>query len=170
MGAAMTAEFFEASMLLSKEAHCLDTQNWDDWLALFLPECEFWVPAWKSEHEQTSNPKREISLIYYASRAGLEDRVWRVRSGRSVASKPMPRTQHAISNLMLAPQSEAGGSVKVLSNWTVHQFRTKARETEVLYGRYEHDLVRSGGELRIRRKKIILLNDYMPAMLDFYSL
>ena len=168
----MNAEFFEASGLLSNEAYCLDTQDWDGWLELFVPDCEYWVPAWKSEHEPTSNPKRELSLIYYASRAGLEDRVWRVRSGRSVASRPMPRTQHAITNAMLAPagEHENAGAVRVLSNWTVHQFRTKSRETEVLYGRYEHDLVRSGGALKIRRKKIILLNDYLPAMLDFYSL
>lgn len=166
----MNAEFFEASALLSKEAYALDTQDWDAWLALFIPNCEFWVPAWKSEHEPTSNPKRELSLIYYSSRGGLEDRVWRVRSGRSVASKPMPRTQHAITNVMLAPVAEAGDALRVLSNFTVHQFRTKTRETEVLYGRYEHDLVREAGTLKIRRKKIILLNDYMPAMLDYYCL
>ncbi len=166
----MNAEFFDASALLSKEAYALDTQDWDGWLALFIPNSEFWVPAWKSEHEPTSNPKRELSLIYYSSRGGLEDRVWRVRSGRSVASKPMPRTQHAITNVMLAAVVDAGDALRVLSNFTVHQFRTKTRETEVLYGRYEHDLVREAGELKIRRKKIILLNDYMPAMLDYYCL
>lgn len=168
----MNAEFFEASELLSKEAYFLDTQDWDAWLALFLPDCEYWVPSWKSEHEPTSNPKRELSLIYYASRSGLEDRVWRVRSGRSVASKPLPRTQHAISNVLLRPSTEgaAPGTLSVLSNITVHQFLTKHRETEVFYGRCEHDLVREGGALRIRRKKVILLNDYLPAMLDFYCL
>jgi 3-phenylpropionate/cinnamic acid dioxygenase small subunit len=30
--------------------------------------------------------------------------------------------------------------------------------------------VRRDGAWRIRRKKVILLNDYMPAMIDFYSL
>ena len=128
------------------------------------------MPTWKSEHEPTSNPKRELSLIYYSSRGGLEDRVWRVRSGRSVASKPMPRTQHAITNVMLAPVADPKDALRVLSNITVHQFRTKSRETEVLYGRYEHDLVRTESGLKIRRKKIILLNDYMPAMLDYYCL
>ena len=82
----------------------------------------------------------------------------------------MPRTQHAITNVMLAAVVDAGDALRVLSNFTVHQFRTKTRETEVLYGRYEHDLVREAGELKIRRKKIILLNDYMPAMLDYYCL
>ncbi len=159
----------EAAELLFREALYLDGQRWDDWLALFLPDCQYWVPAWKSEHEQTSDPAREVSLIHYDSRGGLEDRVWRVRSGRSIASKPLPRTQHAISNVLVAPTEN--GVALVLSNWTVHQFRTKPRETEVLYGRYEHTVMREAdGALRIRRKKVILLNDYMPAMLDFYSL
>ena len=77
----------EATELLYREAYFLDSQAWDEWLALFLEDCEYWAPAWKSEHEPTSDPKAEVSLIYYASRAGLEDRVWRVRSGRSVAGR-----------------------------------------------------------------------------------
>ncbi|HTP95069.1 MAG TPA: aromatic-ring-hydroxylating dioxygenase subunit beta [Burkholderiales bacterium] len=154
--------------LLFREAQCLDEQRWDDWLALYAEDCEYWVPAWKGEHEPTADPKQEISLIYYSSRAGLEDRVWRIRSGRSIASQPLPRTQHMIGNVVLA--GEAGGALRLRSNWTVHQFKTKRREVEVLFGRYEHELVRAHGVLRIRRKKILLLNDYMPGMLDFYSL
>ncbi len=165
----MSALFEAATELLYREAHYLDAQRWDDWLALYSPDCELWMPAWKSEHEMTDNPRRELSLIYYGSRAGLEDRVTRVRSGQSVASIPLPRTQHAVTNVRV----EEGGSadaMRVLSNWTVHQFRTKHREVEVFFGRYEHDLVRRDGEWRIRRKKIVLLNDYMPTLLDFYSL
>jgi benzoate/toluate 1,2-dioxygenase beta subunit len=60
--------------------------------------------------------------------------------------------------------------VQVLCNWTVHQFRTKPQEAEVLFGRCEYDIVHHDNSLRIQRKKVILLNDYLPAMLDFYSL
>ncbi|MCX7153189.1 MAG: aromatic-ring-hydroxylating dioxygenase subunit beta [Proteobacteria bacterium] len=159
----------EAAELLYREAYYLDTQAWDEWLALFLEDCEYWAPAWKSEHEPTSDPKAEVSLIYYASRAGLEDRVWRVRSGRSVASRPLPRTQHAVTNVMLGGKNPTGG-VQVLANWTTHQFKTKRTEVEILFGRTEYELVRRDGVPRIKRKKIFLLNDAMPAMLDFYSL
>lgn len=159
----------EATELLYREAYFLDTQSWDEWLALFLDDCEYWAPAWKAEHEPTSDPKAEVSLVYYASRAGLEDRVWRVRSGRSVASRPLPRTQHAVTNVMLGAKN-AVGAVQVLANWTTHQFKTKRAEVEILFGRCEYELVRREGVLRIKRKKIFLLNDSMPAMLDFYSL
>lgn len=156
------------SEVLYREALYLDTLRWDEWLELFEPDCEYWVPAWKSEHQPTSNPKRELSLIYYATRGGLEDRVWRARSGKSAAATPLPRTHHVIGNVLL---DEAGPErLKLLSVWTAHQYRTKLRETELLYGRYEHELVLRDGAWRIAKKKILLLNDTMPAMVDFYSL
>ncbi len=169
-GATAVADTALAARLVYTEAAHIDAQAWDEWLAMYLPDSEFWVPAWKAEHQVTSNPKRELSLIYYATRAGLEDRVWRVRSGKSVASRPMPRTHHAITNVLLESGGEAAGTLRVLSNWTVHQFLTKTRSTEVLYGRYEHDFVLQDGAWMIARKKITVLNDALPGALDFYSL
>jgi len=61
-------------------------------------------------------------------------------------------------------------AMRLVSNWTTHQFKLKQREVELLFGRYEHELVRRDGAWQIRRKKVTLLNDYMPAMIDFYSL
>jgi 3-phenylpropionate/cinnamic acid dioxygenase small subunit len=157
-----------AQEVLLREALYLDTQRWDEWLALFCEDCEYWVPAWKSEHEPTADPKSELSLIYYASRGGLEDRVWRVRSNRSVASKPVPRTQHIVSNILIdGPQRP--DRIQVKSNWTVHQFKLKSRDVELLFGRCEHELVLRDGRWLIKRRTALLLNDYMPAMLDFYS-
>ena len=155
--------------LLYLEAHYLDTQRWDEWLELFVEDCEFWVPAWKAEHELTSDPKRELSLVYIPARSGLEDRVWRVRSGRSVASMPMPRTQRSITNVLVKNEGTPE-AMTVLSNWTVHMFTTKDRESHVFFGRAEHDLVQRDGVWKIRRKKVVLLNDRMPAALDFYCL
>ena len=173
----MTDLLAECSSLLQREALCLDTRRWDDWLALYTEDCEFWVPAWKGEHQITQNPKSELSLIYYAGRAGLADRVWRVRDGRSVTSAVLPRTHHAITNVALAPEGDTGGdsplaagAVAVDSYWTVHQFLVKESEVEVFFGRYRHVLVRREGELFIQSKLTILLNDYLPGKIDFYSL
>ena len=157
-----------AADLLYREADCLDSQKWDEWLALYTDDCEFWMPAWKAEHELTNDPRRELSLVYYKVRAGLEDRVSRVRSGESIASIPMPRTHHAITNVVLA--SETPDALELRSNWLVHQFRTKFGEVEVFFGRYEHRLVRHDASWLIARKKIVLLNDQMSTMLDFYNM
>ena len=86
--------------LLHREAAYLDEQRWDEWLALFAPDCEFWVPTWTGEGRLTTNPRTELSLMYFAGRGGLEDRVVRIRSGRSPAALPLPRTTHMVGNIL----------------------------------------------------------------------
>ena len=61
---------------------------------------EFWMPAWDDDDTLVTDPQREISLIYYNNRGGLEDRVFRIKTDRSSAtSLPEPRTSHNISNV-----------------------------------------------------------------------
>jgi len=96
-----------AADLLYREALYLDERRWDDWLALYDEAAEFWVPAWKSEDQPTDDPSSEVSLVYAARRSELEDRVWRVRSGQSIASTPLPRTAHIVTNVLDGPTPAA---------------------------------------------------------------
>lgn len=164
----MSADLADAAALLSLEAMLLDEQDWDAWLALYEEDAEFWMPAWKSESQPTEDPMRELSLIYYAGRSGLEDRVQRIRSGKSVASTPLRRTAHMVGNVMLADASADGGMLSVKSSFNVHVYDTRAKTQHVFFGRTTHGLVRRDGALRIRRKKVILANDCIPTMLDIY--
>jgi 3-phenylpropionate/cinnamic acid dioxygenase small subunit len=151
--------------LLYHEAACLDRQRWSEWLELFTEDVEFWIPAWDAEHELTSDPRTEISLMYYDSRAGLEDRVWRIRSGLSSASTLLPRTCHLITNVRI--DSVVGERVHLSANWLVQSF--KEQQSHAHYGFYEYVLCREGDQLRIAKKKIIVLNDVIPGALDIYS-
>lgn len=164
----ISAETRQAAALLIREVYCLDRRLWDEWLALYTEDAIFWMPAWKSETEQTRDPDRELSLIYYQGRERLEERVWRVRSGRSPASVPMPRTMHVIANVQ-AVEGAPEGALRLHSNWTVHHYDVKRKEAHVLFGFYEHELRRDGDGWLIARKHITLLNDRIPAAIDFYS-
>jgi anthranilate 1,2-dioxygenase small subunit len=151
--------------LLYTEARLIDQKAWDDWLALYLPEAEFWIPAWDSEHSYVSDPQNEISLMYYADRSGLEDRVYRLRTGMSSASVPLPRTSHLVSNVQVAKQGD--GDFLVHAAWQVTYFKHK--KTNFFAGQYEYLLrPQDDGGLRIARKKIIIINDLIPEVLDFY--
>ena len=103
----------EVQTTLYQEALHLDAQRWDEWLGLFTEDAVFWLPAWTDEHRLSTSPDHELSLIYCAARAGLEDRVWRVRSGLSVASKPLPRTSHAVTNCVVTPDPDDSERVVV---------------------------------------------------------
>ena len=158
---------FAACNVVAREALLLDAQRWDDWLALYADDAVFWLPAWADEHRLAASPERELSLTY-CTRAGLEDRVWRVRSGLSVASRPLPRTTHSVANSVARLADEPVGGVVVESSWTCHVFGLKERATHVFHGRYEHRLRRDREQWRIAAKTIVLMNDTIPTMLDFY--
>lgn len=158
----------EAEDLLYREALLLDTGAWQELLDLYDPDAEFWIPAWKDETTPTSDPASELSLVYYKGRRNLEDRVKRATSGLSVASTPRPRCVHGVTNVIV---SEAGDSAaQVFASFTVHRYDARAERSDLFYGRYEYRLRHDSGRWLIAAKKVILLNDVIPTVLDFYSI
>jgi len=157
-----------AMTVIHREGLLLDQQRWDDWLTLFTEDLQFWLPAWTDEHRLSESPDSELSLMYCTARAGLEDRVWRVRSNLSVASRPLPRTTHLVGNCVVT-LSESG-KLFAESSWSCHVFNLKHRAGHVFHGRYEHTLRQEAGEWLIERKKVVLMNDTIPTMLDFYCI
>ncbi|MFH5926885.1 aromatic-ring-hydroxylating dioxygenase subunit beta [Roseomonas xinghualingensis] len=154
--------------LLYREGLYLDRQDWDSWLALYAEDAVFWVPAWLDEHRPTSDPDREISLIYHPSRVGLEERIMRIRTRKSVTALPLPRTVHMVTNIL--PMAVTDGGIEVTSSWMVHEFDPRVSRAHMYVGRYEHTLRREpDGAWRIARKKVLLTNDMIPTALDFYS-
>jgi len=152
--------------LLYREAWLLDQQRWKEWLDLFAPDCRFWVPAWNQDHELVDDPDTGLSFIYYESRGGLEDRVWRAKSGTSVASTPLPRTCHQVTNIRC--EEQASGRLRVRSAWNCHIFDLRAKEQHTFFGHYTHLLAADGEKLRIAEKKIVLQNDLITGFIDFY--
>ncbi|MGE0809840.1 MAG: aromatic-ring-hydroxylating dioxygenase subunit beta [Immundisolibacter sp.] len=161
----MSDQFSRVSALLFEEAAALDEQRWDDWLTLFTPDIEYWMPAWDSEHEMTQDPTSEISLMYYSDRSGLEDRIWRIKSGMSSASTPLPRTCHLVTNIRVGAVTD--GLLQVKANWQGNAYRHE--KTDSFYGRYEYGLREEQGNLLIARKKIVLMNDVIPSVVDIYN-
>ena len=161
----MSEQFSRVSALLFEEAAALDEQRWDDWLTLFTPDIEYWMPAWDSEHEMTQDPTSEISLMYYSDKSGLEDRIWRIKSGMSSASTPLPRTCHLVTNIRVGQVVD--GLLQVKANWQGNAFRHE--KTDSFYGRYEYGLREEQGKLLIARKKVVLMNDVIPSVVDIYN-
>ena len=56
------------------------------------------------------------------------------------------------------------------ASFTVHLHDRRSERSHVFFGRYEHRLERSDAEWRIAAKKILLLNDVIPTVVDFYSI
>lgn len=158
-----------AAALLYQEALALDERRWDDWLEFYLPKARYWVPAWRNEGETTQDPDSEISLIFYESRASLEDRIWRLKSGSSVASNPLRRTAHVVTNVLITDASDPA-EVEVKASFNVGVFDPRRKTSHAFFGRYVYRLAATPEGWRIASKTIVLLNDQIPAVADVYML
>ena len=110
---------------LYREARYLDDREFEKWLQCYADDVVYWMPSWDDNDMLVEDPQRDISLIYYANKGGLEDRVFRIRTERSSAtSLPEPRTSHNISNVEVIERR--GDLVDVRFNWHTMYFRYKS--------------------------------------------
>lgn len=151
---------------LYREARLLDDQQWDEWLECYHPEAEYWMPSWDDDDRLIEDPQREISLIYYPNRQGLEDRVFRIKTERSSATTPHTRTSHNISNVEIEHQD--GATVTVRFNW--YTLSHRYQQTATYFGMSRYVLDFSGAEPAIRRKLVVLKNDYINQLIDIYHI
>lgn len=158
----------QAEDLVYREALLIDSGRFKEWLDLYVEDAEFWMPAWRDETSLTQDPDRELSLIYYKGRRNLEDRVMRLSSGLSTASSPLPRVVHQVTNVLVTAASEQ--TMDVSAAFTCHRFDVRMNRADCFFGRYEYHLAQSEQRWRIARKKIILLNDTIPTVVDINAI
>ena len=130
--------------LLELEARLLDQAKYDEWLALYAEHCVIWVPA----AEKAGDPRREVA-IYFDDRRRLEDRIYRLRTGKAWSQVPASRTVRMVTNV---EAFRAGEKLMVRSNLLMTEFR--AGETRSIAGWCAHRI--AGG--RIEAKQINLID------------
>ncbi|WJJ10211.1 benzoate 1,2-dioxygenase small subunit [Prescottella equi] len=165
MTAAIELTQNDIEQFLYREARLLDDREFEKWLEFYHPDAEYWMPAWDDAGEITEDPQSEISLIYYPNRGGLEDRVFRIRTDRSSAtSLPEPRTGHNITNVEVLERR--GAEIDLRHNWFSLYYRYNT--TDTYFGTTFVTLDVSGPQPVIKKKKIVLKNDYIHHIVDVY--
>ena len=151
---------------LYREARLLDDEQWDEWLQCYDPEARFWMPSWDDDGKLVEDPEREISLIFYPDRQGLEDRVFRIKTERSSATIPDTRTSHNIANVEL--ERVEGPVATVRFNWHTLSHRYHTNYSYFGMSRYVIDF--SGPQPKILDKYVVLKNDYISQVIDIYHI
>jgi benzoate/toluate 1,2-dioxygenase subunit beta len=160
----MIHEYQKVVDFLYREARLLDDRQWDEWLACYASTAVFWMPSWDDDDQLVDDPQRHVSLIYYPNREGLEDRVFRIKTERSGASMPEPRTCHQISNVEVLATRD--GAVDVRFNW--HTLSHRYNVTDSFFGTSFYTLDTTAEQPVIVSKKIVLKNDYIHQVIDVY--
>ncbi|WP_296580672.1 benzoate 1,2-dioxygenase small subunit [Xanthobacter sp.] len=160
----MSISLEAARAFLYREARLLDDRAWDEWLTCYAPDVTYWMPAWDDDDRLTEDPQSQISLIYYADRDGLEDRIFRIKTERSGASTPEPRTSHNVTNVELV--ATRPGEVDLRYNF--HTLSHRYKVTDQFFGTMFVTLREDQGQITISAKKIVLKNDYIRQVIDVY--
>ena len=139
----------EIESFLIAEARLLDERRWDDWLALFTDDGWYWVPL----EEGQANPREVVSLIYDDRRL-LETRIRRLAEAALHAQTPVSRTSRIVANPTV--EAEDGNEVTVRAKFEMVESRRDVRR--VFAGTTWHRLLRAGDDLRIRWKRVDLVD------------
>ncbi len=113
--------------------------------------------------------RREISLIYYNNRGGLEDRVFRIKTDRSSATS-LPEAPHrATTSPTSRSSSQTANSVEVRFNWFTLYYRYQNIDPYFGTAFYTHRCS-AAREPVIKKKKVVLKNDYIHHVVDIYHI
>lgn len=154
----------QVSQFLYHKAALCDNFKWDSYLDLYDEDSIYHIPQWINDHEYVTDPNQGMSYVYYENRAGLEDRVFRIQTGKAASATPLPRTMHAVHNIRVTTLEN--GELEVKAGWTTH-FNRQGVEG-YFYGHVTYLLRQTKESFKIRKQHTLLLNDKIDSVLDFY--
>jgi 3-phenylpropionate/cinnamic acid dioxygenase small subunit len=152
----------EIEAFLYDEAELLDERRYEDWLNLVAPDIRYWMPMRRNvkfgEAEREFTRAEHDINWFDEGRETLERRVRQIMTGIHWAEEPVSRITHIVSNVQLleaAPSAAAAAEVLVKCRFLIYRNRVET-ETDILVGKREDRLRRSGGGWQLTHRKIIL--------------
>jgi 3-phenylpropionate/cinnamic acid dioxygenase small subunit len=150
-------EYRAAVEFLHREARLADEARYAEWLALWTDDGVYWVPA---TTDPAADPETHISHIY-DNRGRLETRIKLLQTGHRYSQEPASRMRRLVSNVEV--ETAENGELVVESNFVLAELAIQTRhEMHWWVGRTTHRLRRGGGDLRMCRKKVVLINAAEP--------
>ena len=133
------------------EARLLDELRFDDWLQLFAEDGHYWMPL---AHGQTDT-QLHASLMF-EDKLLLKIRVERLRGARTYSQQPRSRCHHLLQQPTVESRDDAAGVYTTRTAF--HYVETRMDEQTLYAGWATHTLVQVDGALRIRLKRVDLVN------------
>lgn len=155
---------FSVTQFLNQKSEYCDNFQWNEYLELYDEDSLYHIPQWIDDHTYVTDPNQGMSYIYYEDRTGLEDRVFRIETGKAASATPLPRTAHFISNVRV--KELADGLIEAKVVWQTLYNRQGLEGC--FYGHATYTLRQTEDSFRIRKQHTVLLNDKIDSVLDFY--
>jgi biphenyl 2,3-dioxygenase beta subunit len=147
---------YEVERFYYDEAALLDAHRYDEWLALFTDDAQYFMPIRRTrmarELDKEFTQPGEMAF-FDDTKTLLAGRVEKLKTGRSWAEDPPSRTRHLITNVRVV--ADDGRELRVESNF--HVYRTRLRSEEDSWIGSRRDVLRRvDGALRIADRRIFL--------------
>jgi 3-phenylpropionate/cinnamic acid dioxygenase small subunit len=134
-----------------REARLLDEQRFDEWLDLFTEDGRYWMPL-----EPGQTDRRLTASLMDEDLLLLRIRVERLKGIRTYSQKPPSRCHHVLQQPQVDVFEPDAGRFSV---WTSMHYVEARQDRQDLFAAWTtHDLVLVDGALRIRMKRVDLLN------------
>jgi 3-phenylpropionate/cinnamic acid dioxygenase small subunit len=134
-----------------REARLIDEQRFDEWLDLFAEDGIYWMPL---EYGQTDH--RLHNSLLYEDKLLLRIRTERLKGNRTFSQKPKSRCHH----LLQAPTIDSRDDTANLyvTHTPFHYVETRFEEQFLLAAWAKHHLTVVDGQIRIKLKRVDLVN------------
>ncbi|MFS8181183.1 aromatic-ring-hydroxylating dioxygenase subunit beta [Pseudovibrio denitrificans] len=137
--------------LVYHEARVIDEGRFDEWLELWAADSYYWMPL----DYQQEDPKNMTSLMY--EDAFLRKlRVERLKGLRTFSQKPKSRCSHVLNRPSVEAFDPKAG--EFVTRTAVHYVETRLDDQFLLAATVHHHFEMVEDELKIRLKRVDLLN------------
>jgi benzoate/toluate 1,2-dioxygenase beta subunit len=154
MRIAMNPELLaEVESLLYDEADCLDRADLETWLTLYTEDATYWMPASVDQPDALNHISH-----FYDDRVMMEIRKRNFVHPRAASKDHPVRCVHLIGNIRIA--GDTADNLTATANFQALMYYRG--EQRAFGGRYRHELARIDGQLKIRHKRVDLINCDAP--------
>lgn len=133
------------------EARMLDEQRFGEWLELFTDDAHYWMPLAPGQQDV-----RLHGSLLYEDKLLLRVRVERLAGARTFSQQPRSRCHHLLQRPDVERADRDAGLYTLRTAF--HYVETRLDTQTLFVGWATHELVTIEGALRIRLKRVDLVN------------
>ena len=141
----------ELRALIYREAQLIDEGALDDWYDLFTEDALYWMPLKRGQREDDVH-----NALFFEDKLMLKVRIERLKDPRAFSQSPPSQCQHVLQRPAIEGFDVDAG--RFCTRTPFVYVESQLDDQFVLAGVAHHELVISDDALRIRRKRIELLN------------
>jgi 3-phenylpropionate/cinnamic acid dioxygenase small subunit len=134
-----------------REARLLDEKRFDEWYQLFADDAYYWVPASPGQPDALNH-----NSLAYEDKLLLQLRIERLKSPLAYSQKPASRCHHLLQTPEVEKRDDAKGEYLTRTQFIYTE--TRGDESQRYAATAWHTLVPADGHLKIRLKRVDILN------------